>query len=52
MNKVLFINLRRFGDIFSTAHIADALKKENDNIEISILIFKEYESGLKINSIV
>jgi len=47
MNKVLFINLRRFGDIFSSAHIASSLKSKFKNIEISILIFKEFESGLK-----
>ena len=47
MNKVLFINLRRFGDIFSSAHLASKLKSKFKNIEISILIFKEFESGLK-----
>lgn len=47
MNKVLFINLRRFGDIFSSAHIASKLKDKFKNVEISILIFKEFESGLK-----
>ena len=40
MNKVLFINLRRFGDIFSSAHIASDLKSRFKNIEVSILIFK------------
>ena len=47
MNRVLFINLRRFGDIFSSVHIASKLKSQFKNVEVSILVFKEFESGLK-----
>ena len=40
MKKVLIINLRRLGDVYSTAHLVNSLAHEG-NVEISLLTYKE-----------
>ena len=47
MSNTLIINLKRIGDIFSSAHLAHSLKKKGEGNNISILIFKEFENNLK-----
>jgi ADP-heptose:LPS heptosyltransferase len=47
MSNTLFVNLKRIGDIFSSAHLAHSMKKKDEGNNISILIFKEFESNLK-----
>ncbi len=40
MKKVLIINLRRLGDVFSTAHLINSLSTNGEN-QISLLTYKE-----------
>ncbi|NOT79446.1 MAG: glycosyltransferase family 9 protein [Bacteriovoracaceae bacterium] len=40
MKKILIINLRKLGDVFSTAHLINSLSKEG-NTHISLLTYKE-----------
>ena len=40
MKKILIINLRRLGDVFSTAHLINSLASAGDN-QISLLTYKE-----------
>ena len=47
MSSTLIINLKRIGDVFSSAHLAHSLKREQEGNSISILIFKEFEHDLK-----
>jgi ADP-heptose:LPS heptosyltransferase len=45
MSKLLIINLKRFGDIYSSAHTINAIRKKNPNTEISLLVYKEFEKA-------
>ncbi len=40
MKKILIINLRRLGDVFSTAHLINSLTAEGQN-QVSLLTYKE-----------
>ena len=40
MKKVLIINLRRLGDVFSTAHLINSLTANGEN-QVSLLTYKE-----------
>jgi ADP-heptose:LPS heptosyltransferase len=42
MKKVLLVNLRRFGDLYSSEHLINSLSKENGD-EVSLLVYKEFE---------
>lgn len=42
MKSVLLVNLRRFGDIYSSAHIINSMVKSGE-YEVSLLIYKEFE---------
>ncbi len=44
MKKVLLINLRRFGDIYSSAHLINSMVA-NGGYEVSILVYKEFEKA-------
>lgn len=47
MSDILVINLRRSGDILSTAHIISNIKAENPHAEISLLVYKDSENAAK-----
>ena len=40
--NILFINLKRYGDIFNMAHTIKAYKQDNPESKISVLVFKEF----------
>ncbi len=42
MKKVLLVNLRRFGDIYSSTHLINSMIKSGE-YEVSLLIYKEFE---------
>ncbi|WP_127715303.1 glycosyltransferase family 9 protein [Halobacteriovorax sp. HLS] len=42
MKKVLLVNLRRFGDIYSCENLINSMVKEN-GWDISLLVYKEFE---------
>ncbi len=44
-NNVLFINLKRYGDIFSMGHTIQGMKKDNPNCNITLLVLKEFEKA-------
>lgn len=44
MKKVLLINLRRFGDIYSSAHLINSMVQSGE-YEVSLLVFKEFEKA-------
>lgn len=46
MKKVLIINLRRLGDVFSTAHLVNSLTASG-NTSVSLLCYKESASAAK-----
>lgn len=46
MKKILIINLRRLGDVFSTAHLVNSLSNNGEN-KISILTYKESAGAAK-----
>jgi ADP-heptose:LPS heptosyltransferase len=46
MNNILLINLKRSGDIFSSANLVSSLAQDRNN-KISILVFKEFEKAAK-----
>lgn len=47
MDKFLIINLKRLGDIYSTHHLIDLIKRENPHAEISLLVYNEFERATK-----
>jgi ADP-heptose:LPS heptosyltransferase len=55
MNNILIINLLRFGDIYSSAHLVNSLKKKYPDCKISMLVYSEFQAAAKsineINSI-
>ncbi|OUR93029.1 hypothetical protein A9Q84_21230 [Halobacteriovorax marinus] len=42
MKKVLIVNLRRFGDIYSSGHLINSIAK-NKGWDISLVVYKEFE---------
>lgn len=44
MKKVLIVNLRRFGDIYSSGHLVNSISK-NEGSDISLLVYKEFEKA-------
>lgn len=52
MNNILVVCLKKLGDVFSTAHLINSIKKENPMAEISLLIYKEsYKAAEVIRSV-
>lgn len=47
MKNILIVNLKRFGDVFTTAHIVNSYVTENPNNKVSLLVFKEFERAAK-----
>ena len=47
MSNTLIVNLKRFGDIFSSGHLVNSFKKDDPSKKVSIIIFEEFESGTK-----
>ncbi len=45
MNKLLIINFKRYGDIYSSAHLISAIKAKHPDKEISLLIFEEFKNA-------
>ena len=41
-NNILFINLKRYGDIFNMGHTIQAIKQDNPECNVSVLVFKEF----------
>jgi len=44
MKKILIVNLRRFGDIYSSGHLINSISK-NEGSDISLLVYKEFEKA-------
>jgi ADP-heptose:LPS heptosyltransferase len=47
MKKILIINLRRLGDVFSTAHLINSLTANGEN-QVSLLSYKESSKASNI----
>jgi len=47
MSNILIINLKRYGDIFSTAHLINSLVEKNPTTNISLLVYEEFASAAK-----
>lgn len=47
MKNILIVNLKRFGDILTTANIVNSYICENPKNKVSLLIFKEFERAAK-----
>ncbi len=45
MSNILIINLKRFGDIYSTAHLVNSITTNNPQAKISLLVYKEFDSA-------
>lgn len=48
MKKTLIINLKRFGDIFQTAHLIATLREKQPNHEIHLLCYEEAKRAAKV----
>ncbi|MCR9205590.1 MAG: hypothetical protein NXH75_13485 [Halobacteriovoraceae bacterium] len=48
MNKILIINLKRFGDIFQTGHLIQTLKESKPGSEFHLLCFDESVRAAKV----
>ena len=48
MEKILIINLRKLGDILSTAHLIHSLKNRYPESQVSLLIYKEQIKAAKL----
>jgi ADP-heptose:LPS heptosyltransferase len=46
MQKILIINLRRLGDVYSTAHLINSLSSDTNN-QISLLTYKESSKAVE-----
>jgi len=44
MKKTLVVNLRRFGDIYSSAHLINSMAQKGE-YEVSLLVYKEFEKA-------
>ncbi len=42
MKRVLIINLRRFGDIFSSANLVNSYLAKDPTIKIEMVVYKEF----------
>lgn len=47
MKNILIVNLKRFGDILTTANLVNSYICENPKNKVSLLIFKEFERAAK-----
>ena len=47
MNKVLVVNLKRFGDIYQTSHLINSISKNHPGAEISLLVYKQFKKAAK-----
>lgn len=47
MQNVLIINLKRLGDVYTTANLVSALKTQSPNTEITMLVFEECVAAAK-----
>lgn len=47
MNNLLIVNLKRFGDIYSTAHIIQSVKAENPHCKVGMVVYSEFEQAAK-----
>lgn len=41
MKKILIINLKRLGDVYTTSHLINSILKESPTTEISLLVYEE-----------
>lgn len=48
MNKLLIINLKRFGDIFQTGHLIQTLRESKPGTEIHLLCYQESTRAAKV----
>lgn len=48
MNKILIINLKRFGDIFQTAHLIQTLRESKPGSEFHLLCYQESVRAVKV----
>ncbi|MCK5072160.1 MAG: glycosyltransferase family 9 protein [Bacteriovoracaceae bacterium] len=46
-NNILIINMRRFGDIYTTEHLIGSIIQNNPNTQVSMLVYKEFEHAAK-----
>ena len=46
-NNYLIVNLKRFGDIYSSIHLVDSIMRENPQAKISVLVYKEFSKVIK-----
>jgi len=46
MKKILIINLRRLGDVYSTGHLINSLN-QSEKVELSMLTYKESQAAAK-----
>jgi len=44
MSQILIINLRKFGDIYSSSHLIKSLTEKYPHSQVSILVYKEFET--------
>ncbi|TNF00295.1 MAG: lipopolysaccharide heptosyltransferase family protein [Deltaproteobacteria bacterium] len=52
MNSLLIVNLKRFGDVYTTAHLVQSIKSQNPHCKIGMVVFSEFEQAAKnINDI-
>jgi len=47
MNSLLIVNLKRFGDIYSTAHLIQSVKAENPHCKVGIVVYSEFEQAAR-----
>lgn len=47
MSKLLLINLKRFGDIYASSQTIRSLKEQRPELQISLLVYKEFEVAAK-----
>jgi ADP-heptose:LPS heptosyltransferase len=47
MNQILIVNLRRFGDIYTTSHFINSLTQKYPYSQISLLVYEEFSAVAK-----
>tara|TARA_R110002072_G_scaffold288917_1_gene455520 strand:- start:202126 stop:203778 length:1653 start_codon:yes stop_codon:yes gene_type:complete len=47
MNKILIVNLKRFGDIYQSAHLINSLAKNHPGTEIHMLVYKDFKKAAR-----
>ena len=50
MTDVLIINLRRHGDLFSSAHLVNSIMHTNSQVKIHLLVYEEFKQSADIIS--